>query len=373
MAARNTPQFIRTAPVGDDAALPDRPHKGRGSVSNRLSGRFDAPDRYDIDDGWTEQEAGRLRRQTVLGIDAARTIITRNTSPDIGFDRSINPYKGCEHGCIYCFARPTHAYLDLSPGLDFETRIFRKPDAPDLLRRELSARGYKPGPMMLGINTDAYQPTEKTEKLTRRILEVLYEFRHPVHIVTKSALIQRDIDILAPMAALGLFSASLSVTTLDRDLARMMEPRAATPMRRIDTIRALSEAGIPVSVLAAPMIPGLTDHELEAILTVAAEAGARRAGMTLIRLPFEIKTLFEEWLRENVPGSADKVLNRIRQTCGGALYKAKFGERMTGTGQHADLIRQRFDIMVRKLGLDKPVRSGDYSQFRGGDPQLSLF
>jgi DNA repair photolyase len=364
------------APRTEDDALPDVARKGRGSVSNRPSHRFGNADRYEIDDGWSDHEReawAKARRKTILGVDSARSIISRNTSPDIGFDRSINPYKGCEHGCIYCFARPTHAYLDLSPGLDFETRIFRKPDAPELLRRELSAPGYKPGPMMLGINTDAYQPTEKTELLTRRLLEVLYEFRHPVHIVTKSALILRDMDILAPMAQLGLFSASLSVTTLDRDLARVMEPRAATPMRRIDAIRGLSEAGIPVSVLAAPMIPGLTDHELEAILTAAAEAGAKRAGMTVIRLPHEIKDLFEQWLREHAPGSADKVLNRIRQMRGGKLYNAAFGERMKGTGQHADLLQSRFKLAVKKLGLDKTVRGGDYSQFRGGDRQLSLF
>ncbi|MDI7775446.1 PA0069 family radical SAM protein [Asticcacaulis sp. EMRT-3] len=363
------------APRTEDDALPDLARKGRGSVSNRPSHRFGNADRYALDDGWSDHERedwAKARRATVLGVDTARRIITRNTSPDIGFDRSINPYKGCEHGCIYCFARPSHAYLDLSPGIDFETRIFRKPDAPDLLRKELSAHNYRPGPMMLGINTDAYQPTERTELLTRRILEVLAEFRHPVHIVTKSALIQRDLDILAPMAAQGLFSASLSVTTLDRDLARVMEPRAATPQRRIDTIRALSQAGIPVGVLAAPMIPGLTDHELEAILKAAAEAGARRAGMTLIRLPHEIKTLFEEWLHQHVPGSADKVLNRIRQTRGGELYDATFGKRMTGTGQHADLMRRRFDLAVRRFGLDVPRTRLDYSQFRGGDPQMSL-
>ena len=381
MADRKIPQ-IRSKPIDDENALPNRAHKGRGSVSNRTSGRFNMPDRYDIDDGWMVQENDALeqrleRRQTILGIDSARTIITRNNSPDVGFDRSINPYKGCEHGCIYCFARPTHAYLDLSPGLDFETRIFRKPDAAKLLRAELSDRRYTAGPMVLGINTDAYQPTERTEKLTRSLLEVLHEFRHPIHIVTKSALIQRDLDILGPMAAANLFSATLSVTTLDRHVARVMEPRAATPSRRIDTIAALHKAGIPVSVLAAPMIPGLTDHELETILTEARKAGADRAGYTLVRLPWEIKTLFEEWLRENFPDRARKVLNHIRESRGGKLNDGTFGSRMVGEGIYADMLKKRFELTVRKLGFNQygreARRSLDYSQFRGGDQQLSLF
>ena len=368
--------------TGPDA-LPALPRKGRGSVSNRPSARFDLADRYEIDDGWSDAERdewAKARRETVLGIDTARKIITRNSSPDVGFDQSINPYKGCEHGCIYCFARPTHAYLDLSPGLDFETRIFRKPDAAHLLRQELSARSYKPGPLVLGINTDAYQPTEKTERITRSLLEVLYEFRHPVSIVTKSALIQRDLDILGPMAAQGLFSAVLSITTLDRELSRLMEPRAATPQKRLDTVRALKTAGIPVSVLAAPMIPGLTDHELEAILKAASEAGADKAGYTLIRLPHEVAPLFEEWLHTHYPDRADKVLNRIRQCRDGKLYNATFGERMTGTGNHADLLKQRFQLAAKKYGLDgsrrgmdETRRKLDYSQFRGGDPQMSLF
>ena len=377
MIIRKIPQ-IRTEPIADENALPNRAHKGRGSVSNRTSGRFNMPDRYDIDDGWSVQENDALeRRKTILGIDSARTIITRNTSPDVGFDRSLNPYKGCEHGCIYCFARPTHAYLDLSPGLDFETRIFRKPDAAKLLRAELSDRRYTAGPMVLGINTDAYQPTERTEKITRSLLEVLYEFRHPIHIITKSALIQRDLDILGPMAAASLFSATLSVTTLDRHVARVMEPRAATPSRRIDTIAALHAAGIPVSVLAAPMIPGLTDHELEAILTKARDAGADRAGYTLVRLPWEIKTLFEEWLGENFPDRARKVLNHIRESRGGKLNDATFGSRMVGEGIYADMLRKRFEVATRKLGFNqygREARRGlDYSQFRGGDKQLSLF
>ncbi len=364
--------------INDENALPNRARKGRGSVSNRTSSRFGNVDRYEIDDGWTVQENDAMaRHKTILGIDSARTIISRNDSPDVGFDRSINPYKGCEHGCIYCFARPTHAYLDLSPGLDFETRIFRKPDAAKLLRAELSHPRYTAAPMVLGINTDAYQPTERTEKITRSLLEVLYEFRHPIHIVTKSALIVRDLDILGPMAAANLFSATLSVTTLDRHVARLMEPRAATPSRRIDTIAALRQAGVPVSVLAAPMIPGLTDHELEAILSAAREAGADRAGYTLVRLPHEIKILFEEWLGENFPDRARKVLNHIRDSRGGKLYDAQFGTRMTGQGVYADMLKQRFEVAVRKLCFNQygreARRSLDYSQFRGGDKQLSLF
>jgi DNA repair photolyase len=359
-----------------DEALPDLPRKGRGSVSNRPSHRFGVADRYEIDDGWSDHERedwAKVRRKTILSVDTVRHIITRNTSPDIHFDRSINPYKGCEHGCIYCFARPTHAYLDLSPGKDFETRIFRKPDAADALRRELSARSYTPAPIALGINTDAYQPTERSEKLTRAILQVLYEFRHPVHIVTKSALIQRDLDILAPMAELRLFKATLSVTTLDRDLARIMEPRAATPMKRLETVRILSAAGIPTNVLVAPVIPGLTDHEIEAILEAAAAHGAVRAGGALIRLPHEIKTLFEEWLRTHFPDRADKVLNHIRKCRDGKLYNAEFGSRMRGTGPYAELIQKRLSLGIKRYGLDKPSSSFDLSIFRGGDPQMSLF
>ncbi len=271
-----------------DDELPPRAIKGRGAVSNR-SGRFEADLRNAVDDGWGsawDDDLPPLR--TTLTVDTSRTIITRNTSPDVPFDRSINPYKGCEHGCIYCFARPTHAYLGLSPGLDFETRLFYKPEAPELLDRELRVRHYRPATLALGANTDPYQPVERDLKLTRRILEVLDAFRHPVGVVTKSALIARDIDILAPMAAARRVQVCLSVTTLDRDLARRMEPRAATPERRLDTIRRLTAAGIPVTVLASPMIPGLNDWELERILTAAAEAGATGANYILLRLPLEI-------------------------------------------------------------------------------------
>jgi len=356
--------------------IPDVPLKGRGAVSNRPSGRFDNPDRVNTDDGWGGGEPEEWENapfQTVLGIDTAKKIITRNTSPDVGFDRSINPYKGCEHGCIYCFARPTHAYLNLSPGLDFETKIFRKPDAPELLRQELSARNYVPATIQLGINTDAYQPTERTEMLTRRILEVLAEFGHPVGILTKSALIQRDIDILGPMAEKGLVKAGVSITTLDRTMSRIMEPRAATPMKRLETIRALKSAGIPVFVMSAPIVPGLTCHELESILEAAAEAGAERAGMTIVRLPWEIKTLFEEWLRDHFPDRADKVLSLIRQCRDGKLNHAEFGKRMTGTGPYAQLLRQRFEKAVKRYGLDKDRRPMNLLRFKVPTKQMDLF
>ena len=364
--------------------LPDRPSKGRGAGSNRPSARFDSPDRVVIDDGWgNAAEFGDWEEtpaktvvgppQTILGIDTAKKIITRNTSPDVGFDRSINPYKGCEHGCIYCFARPTHAYLNLSPGLDFETRIFRKPDAPELLRAELSARNYQVATIQLGINTDAYQPIERTERLTRRILEVLAEFEHPVGILTKSALIQRDLDILGPMAAKGLVKCGVSITTMDRDMARIMEPRAATPQKRIETIRALKSAGVPVFVMSAPIIPGLTCHELEAILEAAAEAGAERAGMTIVRLPYEIKTLFEEWLRNHFPDRAEKVLSLIKQCRDGKLNQAEFGTRMSGTGPYAQLLQRRFALAVKRYGLDKPRNRMNLLRFKIPSDQMSLF
>ena len=360
----------------DESALPSLPRKGRGSVSNTASSRFGAQDRFEIDDGWSDDERNdwaKARRRTILGIDTARRVISRNTSPDIKFSQSINPYKGCEHGCIYCFARPSHAFLDLSPGLDFETRIFRKPDAPGLLRQELSDKRYKAAPIVIGVNTDAYQPLERTERLTRRLLEVFAEFRHPVSIITKSALIQRDLDILGPMARDGLFSASLSITTLNRDLARIMEPRAATPQRRLDTIRALTEAGVPVSVMVAPVIPGLTCHELEAILQASADAGARRAGYVVVRLPHEVKILFEEWLHTHYPDRSGKVLNLIRQCRDGKLNDPNFGSRMSGTGAYAEMIRNRFKLAVKRYGLDKPSLPANFSDFRGGDPQMNLF
>lgn len=331
--------------------LPDRAFKGRGAVSNR-SGRFEAAERVRIDDGWDRPEDDDPPPlATTLSVDASRTIVTRNESPDVPFDRSINPYKGCEHGCVYCFARPTHAYLGLSPGLDFETRLFWKPEAPALLERELRRAGYEPRTIALGANTDAYQPVERELRLTRRIIEVLQDFRHPFGIITKSALVVRDLDLIAPMAADGLAGVSISITTLDRDLARRMEPRASTPAKRLEAIRRLADAGVPVAVLASPMIPALNDHELEAILAAGAEAGATAANTILLRLPLELAGLFEEWLRTHVPDRADRVLSLVRQSRGGALYRSGFGERMAGTGPYAEMLRARFKAAVRRHGL----------------------
>ncbi|MEI9986289.1 MAG: PA0069 family radical SAM protein [Aliidongia sp.] len=351
-------------------------HKGRGTVSNTV-GRFEPHQRSGFDDGWGSADEPALPLETSLIEDTTRTIIARNQSPDIGFDRSINPYRGCEHGCVYCFARPTHAYLGLSPGLDFESRLFFKPRAAELLRGELSKASYRCQPMALGTNTDPYQPIERKLGITRQIMEVLRDFNHPVTIVTKGALVQRDIDILAPMAERRMARVAVSVTTLDRSLARRMEPRAATPERRLETIRALSQAGIPVSVLAAPMIPGLNDHELEAILEAARDHGALSAGWVLLRLPLEIKDLFTEWLETNAPMRARHVLSLIRDTRHGKHYSSEWGERMRGDGAYADLIAQRFRLAIKRLGLDQRERAAlDVSQFRPppkkGD-QLSLF
>jgi DNA repair photolyase len=360
-----------------DEAIPATPRKGRGAVSN-LTGRYEPETRVAVDDGWGSDEAAALVIATIYTRDAAKSVITRNTSPDVGFDRSINPYRGCEHGCVYCFARPTHAYLGLSPGLDFESRIFVKEDAPALLAAELAKPSYRCQPIALGVNTDAYQPIERKLGLTRRILEVLWEFRHPVTIITKSALVQRDLDLLEKMAAARLLSAAVSLTTLDRELARKLEPRAATPERRLETIAALSAAGVPVAVMAAPMIPALNDAELETILAAAVERGASGAGYVLLRLPLEIAPMFEEWLAAHVPGKAKHVMSLIRQSRGGKPYQAEWGKRMVGEGPYAEMLRIRFEAARHRLGLDRrdPSRRLDCTQFRKpprqGD-QLSLF
>lgn len=340
----------------------DRPRKGRGAVGN-TTGRYEAESRSAIDDGWGSADEEPAPIRTTLGIDSARKIITRNQSPDVPFDRSINPYKGCEHGCIYCFARPTHAYLGHSPGLDFETKLYWKPDAPDLLARELRHPKYQPATIALGANTDPYQPVERQQRLTRRILEVLAAFDHPVGIVTKSNLVLRDLDILAPMAERGLARVAVSVTTLDRTLARRMEPRAPTPARRLDAIRGLASASIPVTVLAAPVIPALNDHEIEKILEAAAQAGAGAAGYVLLRLPLEIKELFDDWLNAHYPDRARRVLSLIRQTRGGNLYQAEFGKRQTGEGSYAAQIRQRFTRACRKLNLHRGHPPLDTTRF----------
>jgi DNA repair photolyase len=361
-----------------DEPLPSSPRKGRGAVGNPPP-RFERENRFAIDDGWQRTEADDpppLR--TTVAIDTARSIIARNDSPDIPFEQSINPYRGCEHGCVYCFARPTHAYLGLSPGLDFETRLFAKTAAPELLRAELAKPGYRCRIIALGANTDPYQPIEREYRITRGILEVLQEFEHPVCIVSKSALVTRDLDILAPMAAKGLASVAISITTLDRDLARHLEPRAATPPRRLETLKAISSAGIPTSVLASPMIPALNDHELEAVLEAARDAGASTAGYILLRLPLELTQLFEEWLEAHVPAKAKHVMSLIRQSREGKTYRAEWGKRMTGTGAYAEMLGVRFEAACRRLGLNRrrdrvPL---DTTRFRRppqkGD-QLALF
>ncbi|HMO28629.1 PA0069 family radical SAM protein [Enterovirga sp.] len=324
--------------------------RGRGATANP-DGRYEPVQRERFDDGWeTEEQADVFR--TEVTIEKPRTIITRNDSPDIGFDRSINPYRGCEHGCVYCFARPTHAYQGLSPGLDFETKLFAKPNAAELLRKELAASGYEPAMIAIGTNTDPYQPIEKTYRITRQVLEVLAETGHPVGIVTKSALVTRDIDLLAPMAARGLAKVAISVTTLDPVLARRMEPRAATPTRRLTTIRQLAEAGIPVSVLVAPIVPAINDHEIEGILRAAHAAGAREAGYVLLRLPLELKGVVRDWLAENYPDRMKHVLSLVEETRGGKLYDSAFGQRQTGTGPYAWMIGRRFEAAAERLGFN---------------------
>ena len=343
--------FERMKQNDADPTMPEaRIRRGRGALSNP-TGRFETESREAFEDGWGSLEDRPARIPTTLHLDTAKTVISYNQSPDVPFDRSINPYRGCEHGCAYCFARPSHAYLGLSPGLDFETRLFYKADAPELLRNELGARRYRPAPIALGINTDAYQPVERKLGLTRRILEVLQDTRHPVSIVTKSALIERDIDILCNMAAQDLVNIAVSITTLKADLARRLEPRAAAPKRRLQTVEALSAAGIPVSVLVAPLIPMLNDEELEKILTEARRAGAVDAGYVLLRLPLELHDLFREWLETHEPLKAERIMRRIFEARGGKAYDSTFGTRMTGTGEYAELLGQRFRLACKRLAF----------------------
>ncbi|MDE1172528.1 MAG: PA0069 family radical SAM protein [Parvibaculaceae bacterium] len=367
-----SPHAAAGRPQDGSAAVHPDARRGRGTLSNG-AGRFERFGNVAVDDGWDSlEEASSLN--THVTEEAARTIITRNASPDIPFDRSINPYRGCEHGCTYCFARPTHSYMGLSAGLDFESRLFAKPNAPDLLRAELSRPGYEPKPIAMGTNTDPYQPIEQEYRLTRRILEVLNEFNHPVTIVTKSARIARDLDILAPMAARGLARVSISVTTLDGKLARTMEPRAATPTRRFEAMRLLNASGVPTGVMVAPIIPALNDMEIEKILAGAHYAGATSAGYVLLRLPYEIKDLFAEWLAANVPDRAQHVMSLIRSMRGGKDYDAEWGKRMKGDGPYAWQIARRFEIATRRLGFNKPGRRLDCTQFQvpGRGVQLSL-
>jgi len=336
--------------------------EGRGARSN-ASSRYHRKNYVSLNDGWSNGGEPPPPIKTEVISDISRTIITRNNSPDISFNQSINPYRGCEHGCVYCFARPTHAYLGLSPGLDFESKLFAKPDAAKLLRTELQKPAYVPQAIAIGTNTDPYQPIEREYRIMRSVLKVLTEFNHPVGIVTKSSLITRDIDLLAPMAKAGLLKVALSVTTLDRKLARAMEPRAATPTKRLETISRLSQAGIPVGVMTAPIIPALNDEELESILSKARDAGATEAGYVLLRLPLEIKDLFTEWLDKHVPDKSNHVLSLIRNMRGGKEYDANWGGRMRGNGPYAKLIAQRFHLATRRLGLNRKRLELDTRKF----------
>jgi DNA repair photolyase len=396
----------------DDSAIESSPfiqrplkaRKGRGAVSN-LQGRYELLAREPVDDGWPQVEperptddpghagdaedgtkgmettAGSVERQedaqpapamkTEVIEERAKSILTRNQSPDVPFSISLNPYRGCEHGCIYCFARPTHSYLGLSPGLDFESKIYAKINAPELLEQELGKKSYIPEPIALGVNTDAYQPCERELRLTRRVLEVLSECEHPVALITKSSLIERDIDLLRGMAAKRLVAAAVTITTLDHSISRTLEPRAAAPARRLRVIRTLSDAGIPVGVSVAPVIPFVTEPELEKVLAAAAEAGAINAGYVVLRLPWEVSPLFRQWLEAHFPERAQRVMNRVREMRGGKDYDASFGRRMHGEGVWADMIRQRFEKCVARIGLG--VRSGrfsslDTSRFRPPSP-----
>ena len=365
---------------------PTKPQKGRGAVSN-IIGRYETHITEPIDDGWwQDDEQGQTAAgSTQVTHEYAKTILTRNQSPDLPFSVSLNPYRGCEHGCIYCFARPTHAYLGLSPGLDFETRLFAKVNAAELLRIELAAPSYIPSSIALGVNTDAYQPCDRKLQLTRQVLTVLHECKHPVGLITKSSLIERDMDLLADMAKEQLVVAAITITTLDHDISRTLEPRAASPKRRLETIRRLADAGIPVSVSVAPIIPFVTDHDLEKILTAAFEAGATCAGYTILRLPWEVNPLFQQWLEAHFPERAERVMNRIRDMRGGKDYDANFGSRMRGEGLWADMIRQRFEKALARLDIKKSSRFNwlDTSKFRKplsvpvkkkrGDDQLDFF
>jgi DNA repair photolyase len=355
------------------AIAPER-RRGRGASTNPV-GRFEPYARVAEDDGW-EGLADLPPFKTEISFEAARKIITRNQSPDISFDRSINPYRGCEHGCVYCFARPSHSFLGLSPGIDFESKLTVKPNAAEMLAKELAQPGYEVRTMALGTNTDPYQPIERGYRITRGILEVLARTKHPVGIVTKSALVTRDIDLLAPMAAEGLARVAISITTLDPKLARDLEPRAPTPAKRLETVRQLSEAGIPVTVMVAPIIPALNDEEIERVLDAARAAGAMSAGYVLLRLPYEIKDLFQEWLAEHRPDRLNHVMSLVRSTRNGKDYEAEWGKRMIGDGVYAWTIGRRFELAARRLGLNaerKPLRKDLFTPPARAGEQLRLF
>jgi DNA repair photolyase len=360
----------------------DDPRYLRGARSF-VQGRFESVAREAFDDGWTPEERDSRELKTTVTIERARSIVSHNDSPDIGFSQSINPYRGCEHGCIYCYARPSHAYLELSPGLDFETKLFAKTNAAELLRETFAKPGYKPSPIALGANTDCYQPIERKYRITRQILEVLAECEHPVTIVTKSALVERDLDILGPMAQKNLVKVFVSIGTLDRELARKLEPRAASPQRRLDVLKALSGAGVPCGVMVAALIPALNDRTMEHVLEAAAAAGAAEAAYVIMRLPYELKDLFKEWLAEHYPQRAEHVMSVVRQMRGGRENDPSFGSRMSGTGNYAELMHKRFDIACRRFGLNARDGAGreppelDCSRFKppksANNPQMQLF
>jgi DNA repair photolyase len=374
-ALKRPPASLPSTPAGEMGTAVDRERRrGRGTASN-AAGRYEPLARVAFDDGWQGLEQLPPFKTTVT-VDATRKIITHNDSPDISFDRSINPYRGCEHGCVYCFARPTHAYLGLSPGLDFESKLFMKPNAPELLERELSAPGYSPKTIAIGTNTDPYQPIERRYQIMRRILEVLDRAGHPVGIVTKSALVLRDLDILTRMVKRDLVKVAVSVTTLDPKLARVMEPRASTPPRRLGALRELVKAGVPASALVAPVIPAINDAEIERILEAIAETGVRHAGYVLLRLPLELKDLFREWLVENFPDRYRHVINLIRETRGGKDYDSTFGKRMTGSGPIAWMIGRRFEVACERLGFNLTSVKTTTEHFKPPRPsaeQLDLF
>ncbi|MFM0323926.1 PA0069 family radical SAM protein [Caballeronia glebae] len=374
-----------SSPDREYPVAPPAPLKGRGAVTN-VQGRYEKDERERVDDGWlhatdAENESAPPLRTQVFE-ERAKTILTRNSSPDIPFSVSLNPYRGCEHGCIYCFARPTHSYLGLSPGLDFESRIYAKINAPELLERELAKPNYEPEPIALGVNTDAYQPVERDLQLTRRVIRVLHDCGHPFAAITKSSLIERDIDLLAPMAERGQMMAAITVTTLDADIARTLEPRAATPSRRLRTIRTLAEAGIPVGVSIAPVIPFVTEPDMERVLEACAEAGATSASYIVLRLPWEVAPLFKDWLAAHFPDRAERVMSRVRDMRGGKDYDSNFATRMKGEGLWADMLKQRFQKATKRLGLNARQRGIlDMSEFQRPaqraspppSPQLDLF
>ncbi len=361
-----------------------RATKGRGAIAN-VRGRYEVEEREAFDDGWDgldlsiEEHEDAAPLKTAVTEERARSIISRNDSPDIPFRLSLNPYRGCEHGCIYCFARPTHSYLGLSPGLDFESKLFAKVNAAELLRGELGKTGYATDVIAVGVNTDAYQPIERDLKITRAVLEVLYEVRNPFGLITKSSLIERDLDLLAPLAHDNLARASITITTLDHELSRKLEPRAASPARRLRTVRALAGAGVPVSVNVSPVIPFITDCEMETIVKAAADAGAHSAHFIILRLPWELNEVFQQWLRAHFPLRADRVMKRIRDLRGGKDYDSRFGTRMTGEGIWAELFAQRFHAACARHGLNRERKTFDTTQFikplplRPASPQQRLF